>query len=383
MSFLPRVPLQQVATIEREIVSPDAIKNGTQYVGLENIESGGRLVDVRAVEAGELASSKFTFSPKHVLYGKLRPYLAKIARPNFAGVCSTDILPILPGRGLDRDYLALVLLAPDMVALANSRCTGANLPRLSPRALGEFGIPFPPLSEQRRIAEILNKADSLRAKRRAALATVDTLASSLFLTMFGDPITNPKGWPTKCISEVAAVITGNTPSRSVAAYYGSEIEWIKSDNINTPDYYVTRADECLSALGKTVARTAPQGSILVTCIAGSRAAIGNAAMTDREVAFNQQINALVPQDGDAHFIYAHLLVGKRLVQDAATSGMTGMVSKSRFELIKLMWPPVPLQERFGAGFRAIALHTALHRDSLNHLDSLFSSLQHRAFRGEL
>ena len=58
-------------------------------------------------------------------------------------------------------------------------------------------IPLPPLPEQRRIAEILDKADALRAKRRAALAQLDTLTQSIFLDMFGDPATNPKGWPTR------------------------------------------------------------------------------------------------------------------------------------------------------------------------------------------
>ena len=60
-------------------------------------------------------------------------------------------------------------------------------------------IPLPPLAEQRRIAEILDKADALRAKRRAALAQLDTLTQSIFLDMFGDPAMNPKDWPTETI----------------------------------------------------------------------------------------------------------------------------------------------------------------------------------------
>lgn len=101
-----------------------------------------------------------------MLYGKLRPYLSKIARPNFAGVCSTDILPIRPGPSLDRDFLHHYLRLPNMVELANSRAAGANLPRLSPGVLAGFAVPLPPLREQRRIAEVLDRADSLRAQRR-------------------------------------------------------------------------------------------------------------------------------------------------------------------------------------------------------------------------
>ena len=57
-------------------------------------------------------------------------------------------------------------------------------------------MPLPPLAEQRRIAEVLDRAEALRAKRRAALAQLDSLTQSLFLDLFGDPATNPKGWPT-------------------------------------------------------------------------------------------------------------------------------------------------------------------------------------------
>ena len=128
------VALQDVATIERDVVEASSISDGTLYVGLENIESGGEFLNVREVDSGELASSKFSFTPRHLLYGKLRPYLAKIARPTFEGICSTDILPVLPGANLDRDFLAHFLLRPESVVLANSRATGANLPRLSPRA---------------------------------------------------------------------------------------------------------------------------------------------------------------------------------------------------------------------------------------------------------
>ena len=59
-------------------------------------------------------------------------------------------------------------------------------------------------------------------------------------------------------------------------------------------------------------------------------------MADREVAFNQQINAFVPEYGDPHFYYAHILVGKRLIEEASTAGMKGMVSKGRFEKIELL-----------------------------------------------
>lgn len=325
-----------------------------------------------------------------VLVAKITPCFenGKIAQARLThrvGFGSTEFHVVRPRIGLaDARYL-LHFLRQDRIRRDGERkMTGsAGQRRVPEHFLTGLRVPFLPLPQQQRIAAILDKADALRAKRRSALAHLNGLAQAIFLDMFGDPATNLQSWPRRSISDLATVITGNTPSRAVPGYYGREIEWIKSDNINTPDYYLTRADEGLSAAGKAIARTVPSGAILVTCIAGSPACIGNAAMTDREVAFNQQINALVPQNANSHFLYGQLLVGKRLVQQASTSGMKGMVSKSRFEQIMLIVPPLPLQQDFARRVAAVEKLKATHRASLAALDELFASLQHRAFQGEL
>ena len=103
---------------------------------------------------------------------------------------------------MSRDYLFYFLRTPDTVNLATSRCSGANLPRLSPKQLASFKIPLPPFAEQKRIAGILDAADALRAKRREALAQLDTLLQSTFLDIFGDPVTNPMGWEERGLGEL-------------------------------------------------------------------------------------------------------------------------------------------------------------------------------------
>jgi len=202
--------------------------------------------------------------------------------------------------------------------------------------------------------------------------------------MFGDPVTNPKGWNRAKIKALGKVTTGNTPSRKHSEYYGTYIEWIKSDNINTPHYFLTTAEEFLSQEGYKVARTAPKNSILVTCIAGSRECIGNAAMADREVAFNQQINSVTPPEHvDPYFFFVQILLAKKLIQAASTDSMKGLVSKSRFEQIELIEPPLPDQELFGNWYQN---YIRLNRRLLVALDCAqvqFASIQQRAFRGDL
>jgi type I restriction enzyme S subunit len=285
---------------------------------------------------------------------------------------------------LDGRYLAYWLRLQFQRGVFQGMCRQwVNQASVNRDSLLGLELPLPPLPEQRRIAAVLDRADALRATCRAALAQLDQLTRAIFLEMFGDPIANPKGWPKRRIREIGRVVTGNTPPRSQAHLFGTAIEWIKSDNINTPQDYLTRAEEGLSEAGRLVGRIVPAGSILVTCIAGSPDCIGNAALADRDVAFNQQINALVPEQGDSTFFYFQLVVGKRLVQSASTSGMKGMVSKSRFEQIELLFPPLALQSEFARRAAAVERLKEAHRASLAELDALFASLQHRAFRGEL
>jgi type I restriction enzyme S subunit len=179
--------LGEVASLERKSLLPEEIETGTSYLGLEHIESGGRILGYQRVGAGELQSNKFMFDPGTLLYGKLRPYLAKICIPDREGCCSTDILPIRPSQKLDISYLKYVLLWKPYVDKANSLCSGANLPRISPSSLLGIEIPLPPLEEQRRIAAILDKAEDLLLRARLSNQLASSLIESEMIQRFDRP----------------------------------------------------------------------------------------------------------------------------------------------------------------------------------------------------
>ncbi|MBF0178069.1 MAG: restriction endonuclease subunit S, partial [Magnetococcales bacterium] len=287
-----------------------------------------------------------------------------------------------PKANLDTNYLWHWLDSAKGDLMARGR--GATFLQVTKNDLATLPIPLPPLPEQKRIAAILDKADAIRRKRRQALGLADLFLRAVFLDMFGDPVTNPKGLPTTPIKKLGQVVTGNTPSRKQPDYYGDGIEWIKSDNINTPDHFLTPAEEHLTEAGQAVARTVPSGSILVTCIAGSPSCIGNTALADREVAFNQQINAIVPHAGvDPYFLYGQILTGKKLIQGASTNSMKGMVSKGKFQEINVLHPSIEEQKKYRSVFdRHQKLSAILKRQDFD-AEDLFSSLTQRAFRGEL
>ncbi|MBX3330587.1 MAG: restriction endonuclease subunit S, partial [Nitrospira sp.] len=222
MAKVESIPLAEVVEFERGVVAPSNIGTDTLCLSLEDLNSLDGTVDPNGMREAP-KSTKFRFSSDHVLYGKLRPYLRKVARPTTSGVCSTDILPIHPSKRLDRDYLFHFLRSSEFTLSATRAAVGMNLPRISPNVLSTFAIPLPPLSEQRRIAEILDKADALRAKRRAALAQLDTLTQSIFLDMFGDPATNPKGWPRITLKQALTIPLRNGLSPSKAGKVSAQV----------------------------------------------------------------------------------------------------------------------------------------------------------------
>ncbi|WP_159726862.1 restriction endonuclease subunit S [Methylosinus sp. Ce-a6] len=211
----PIAKLKDIARIERDGVDPKGLATGTKYVGLEHVSSCGSISAIE-LEGGEIASTKFAFTNADILFGKLRPYLRKIARPSFGGVCSTDIVPIRVGSNIDRGYLFHFLRTDAVIANATSLATGANLPRLSPKILETFEVPVPPLDEQRRIAAILDQADDLRRKRREALGRIVDLSRSNAYALFGDPLVNPKEWRSDLtLGEVSEIASGVTKGRKL------------------------------------------------------------------------------------------------------------------------------------------------------------------------
>lgn len=221
---------------------------------------------------------------------------------------------LIPNDGVVSKYLyhCMKFYAPLLAALGN----GATFKEVSKTVVEDFKVPLPLMpSEQFHIASILDKADDICRNRAAMLDEVGLYLRSVYMHLFGDPVSNSKGLPEVPIAELATVTTGNTPSREVATYFGDHIEWIKSDNINTPSHFLTKASEGLSEAGLRVGRSVPAGSTLITCIAGSPSCIGNAALADRQVSFNQQINALTPKHGiEPEFIYATTLFSKERIQ---------------------------------------------------------------------
>ena len=209
-----------------------------------------------------------------------------------------------------------------------------------------YEIPVYPEDEQREIVGKIDFVDGLIADAEQEIRLMDDIVKSRFVEMFGDPKSNPNGFETRELRDSCTVITGNTPSRTVDEYYGDYIEWIKTDNIVSGRTTPTIAAEFLSETGMRVGRTVDEGTILMACIAGSVASIGRVCITDRKVAFNQQINAIVPDRYDVRFLYVLLQISKEYLVEEINMALKGILSKSKLEDKVFYIPPMELQKEF-------------------------------------
>ena len=192
----PIVPLGELCDLDRQGLHPDApIASGLPYVGVEHVESGSGAFNFNnGSRTGSQKSTTFRFDKRHVLYAKLRPYLNKVATPGFAGRCSTELVPLLPRDGVDREFIAFLLRRDETVDYVMSSVTGARMPRTDMKALMSLPVPLPPLDEQRRIVGILNRAAKIERLRARAQERLREFVPALFVRMFGDPVENPMGW---------------------------------------------------------------------------------------------------------------------------------------------------------------------------------------------
>lgn len=381
----PTASLSDVASIERTTVGPADIEPSAAYVGLENVASDGSFVDIGKARAAQVKSNKFRFSDRHVLYGKLRPYLAKIAAPNFAGVCSTDILPIAPAPEMDRRFLLHYLRTPAMVEHAARLATGANLPRLSPKALATFDVPVPPIKEQRRIVAVLDAADALRAKRREALAKLDALTEAIFIDMFGDPIANPRAIPTAQLDEVFDIARGGSP-RPIQDYLTDDsdgINWVMIGDAPEGTKYITKTAKRIRPEGEKRSRRVNPGDLLLT----NSMSFGRPYIMKTTGCIHDGWLVLSPKSDRTSPDFFHAALGMRSVYEEFVRRAPGATVKNlNIDLVRSLALPVPTadeQERFTEAVHRIEASEPDLELSRQRLDDLFASLQQRAFRGEL
>ena len=304
-----------------------------------------------------------------IVFGDHTRIIKYVDEPFFLGA---DGVKLLKSKIKDANYKYLYY------ALRNARIPDTGYNRHF-KWLKEISLEYKDAESQKNIVKILDTVTNIIELCKAELSELDNLIKARFVEMFGDIKANPYGFEKMALKDTCTVITGNTPSRSVPEYYGDSIEWIKTDNIVSGRLSPSQALEYLSDEGIKVGRTVEKGAILMARIAGSVESIGRVCVTDRKVAFNQQINAIVPEDYDTLFLHTMLQLSKEYLVEEINMALKGILSKSKLEGKEFIVPSIEQQEQFAPFVAQVNKSKVEVKKALDEAQLLFDSLMQKYF----
>ena len=337
------------------------------------------------IDEGDLARLRVRpIPPGSVLFAKIGEAIRRNHRviAGCALLVDNNAMAAIPTSRVESRYLYHFLRSIDFYVLTSA----TTVPALRKSELERLPVPLPPLPEQRRIAGILDKADALRAKRRAALAQLDILTQSIFLDMFGDPATNPKGWPVWTIRDLLESASYGTSEKAAVT---GEFPVLRMNNITRTGemdfaqlkYMDLREDQRERYLVRT-------GDVLFNRT-NSADLVGKTAIyrEANPMAYaGYLIRLRVNRKYEPEYLAAFLNTGysKRVLRSMCKS-IIGMANINATELqaLRVPVPPHPVQHEFAGRITAVEKLKAAHRISLVGQDDLFTTLQQRAFRGDL
>lgn len=270
--------------------------------------------------------------------------------------------------------------------------SGTGQPFIKPADVKSHRVLLPPLPDQRRIAAILDKADELRAKRRAAIAKLDTLTQSIFLDMFGDP--GAQGWPMSTVDEISAetegsIRTGPFGSQLLHSEFTDDgIAVLGIDNVVENKFRWAQRRYISEAKYRQLRRyTVRPGDVLITIMGTCGRCV--IVPDDIPTAINTKHLCCISLDRTKclpvflhEYFLRHPIARRYLAQKAKGAIMEGL-NMSIIKEMPIPRAPIPLQEAFAAKLEAVIGLMRRVCQSETTLGSLFASLQHRAFRGEL
>lgn len=335
-----------------------------------------RSTSLRKLPAGTIAM---------VVRGMILAHTVPIAILDVDAAINQDLKALLPKREVDPSFLAAMLRAQHATILSQVSTAAHGTKKLDARVLENLQIPFPTLSEQRRIAALLEHADALRAKRRQVLTYLDSLAQALYEHMIGG-----NDWPNAKISTITSKVgSGATPRGGQSAYKKEGVALIRSMNVHDGEFrrkdLAFLDDQQAAALSNVVVEA---DDVLLNITGASVARVSRAPASVLPARVNQHVAIIRPTPGtvDPRILERHLISPrtKRALLNTAGGGATReAITKAQILDLEVPIPDRSAQERYLSAAARLEEQQEQSRAALDAADSLFVSLQSRAFRGDL
>lgn len=392
---MSRHRLTQLGTCLNRVATWNPLKasadDSFQYIDLSSVDQDTKTItearEVACVDAPSRARQLVNVDD--VLVSTVRPNLNGVARVPVeldGATASTGFCVLRPEPSkIDGDYLFQWVKSSAFIGDMVSKATGASYPAVSDRIIFVSQIPLPALADQRRIAAILDQAETLRTQRRTALAQLDSLTQSLFLDMFGDPVANPKGWKKLPFSEACETRLGKmldarqqTGLDKRRYLRNANVQWFRIDLLDLLEMDFDSAARVTFKLEK--------GDLLI-CEGGEpgRAAVWQGELED--VYYQKALHRGRPKADIAGADYLvwllWFLAHSGGLGDHVTAATIAHLTGEKLKAMLIPLPPLALQQSFATRIQTIESLKTTHRTALTELDALFASLQQRAFAGEL
>jgi len=349
------------------------------------------------VAGRDIGSTKQIVEPGDVLLSKIVPHIRRswvVGENRNRRIIASGEWIVFRDKRICPEYLRQVLVGnPFHVRFMSTVAgVGGSLLRARPAHVAKIRIPLPPLPEQRRIAEVLDLAEALRAKRRAALAQLDTLIQSVFLDLFGN--SERREWPVTTIAEVAhpdegSIRTGPFGSDLLHSEFVNEgVAVLGIDNAVANEFrWGERRFISESKYSELKRYTVKPGDVLITIMGtcGRCAVVPN----DVPVAINTKHLCCITLDSEKclpSFLHAYFLrhpLARRYLEQTAKGAIMAGLNMGIITAMPIRLPPLSLQHDFARRVASVDKLKIAHRASLTEMDALFAALQHRGFRGEL
>ncbi len=364
------------------------------YVDISSIDRERKVISQTSQILGAEAPSRARKEIKagDILVSTVRPNLNAVAMvpPELDGqIASTGFCVLRPkSDSVLGGYLFYYTRTPDFFETLSSKVRGAHYPAVSDRDVKGLELPLPPLSEQRRIVEILDQADALRKKRAEADKKAERILTALFYKMFGDPIRNPKGWHSKQIGDLLSLIRNGTTAEQNTdgkGYPVTRIETISGGVIDQKRVrYVDLNEEEFERW-----RMLP-GDILFSHI-NSESHIGKTALYEGvpdSLIHGMNLLLLRPNQREVLPQYLFALLNADSVRAAYRQRCKRAVNQASLnqrDISSLMVAvaPLELQRRFCDLAQKVLSQIGIQKHTTTMLDTLFDALLHRAFTGDL
>ena len=289
-----------------------------------------------------------------------------------------------PKKDVDIRYICRHLERYDVTPFI----TGSTRGKLTKTAANNIPIALPPLEEQRRIAAILDKADGVRRKRKEAIRLTEELLRSTFLEMFGDPVTNPKGWEVKRLGEICTNFQNGIGKNSEHYGHGSKVANIS--DLYEWHRFIPEKYSLLDVTPKEIEKySLMRGDLLFVRSSVKREGVAVCSVYDSDeiCLFSSFMIRVRPRTDLINPEFLSLMLRtppmrNRLILGSNTSTITN-ISQPGLSKIEVVVPPIKTQNLITKVTKNIEESVRCHLQALEQSENLFNSLLQRAFRGEL